>query len=187
MTTQFDPDLMAPGSHDGNPGPVPPWVWLLVLALGALAGYSGYTALSKHQLYLEGETTRQELAQQRDRLQADVADLKQQLEQANRMKEDVDTALKQSRANTDAASAQIGDLQGQIGDLQQRAGSLEAAVKAAEERASQATTAKDGVDREMAGLKSQLAEVQKKLDAALADLAKERKQVSPTPVPAPAP
>ena len=186
MTTQFDPDPMT-GSPDGNPSPAPLWVWLLVLTLGALAGYSGYTALSKHQLYLEGEAIRQELAQQRDRLQANVADLKQQLEQANRTKDDVETALKQSRANTDAASAQIGDLQGQVGDLQQKAVSLEAAVKAAEERASQATAAKEGADREIAGLKSQLADAQKKLKTALADLAKSRELVSPTPMPAPAP
>jgi chromosome segregation ATPase len=178
MSTQYEPDLMT----ETTPPPPPLWVWLLVVGLGVVALYSGYTALQKHQLYMEGETIRQELAQQRDRLQADVADLKQQVEQANRSKEEVENALKQSRANTDSASGQISDLQAKVGDLQQKAGTFETAAKAAEERANAASAAKDAADKELATLKAQLADAQKKLKASQAELAKEREQVSPVPV-----
>ena len=89
-------------------------MWLLVVALGGLTVYAGYTALSARQLYLEGETARLDLTQQRDRLKANVADLTRQVEQANRSRDEVENALKQSRANTEAASAQIGDLQKQV-------------------------------------------------------------------------
>jgi chromosome segregation ATPase len=46
--------------------------------------------------------------------------------------------------------------------------------------------AKEAADNEIASLKTQLATVQKKLNQALADLKKEREQVSPVPMPPPA-
>jgi chromosome segregation ATPase len=157
----------------------PPWVWALVVGLGAIAAYSGYTALSANQLYLEGEHVRADLAQQRDRLKANIADLSRQVEQANRSRDEVENALKQSRANTEAASAQIADLQKQVGDLQQRASDAERAREAAE---ASAKTARETIDKEVVALKAQLAAAQKKLNQTLADLKKEREQVSPAPV-----
>jgi chromosome segregation protein len=182
MSTQFDSDPLT----ETTPPPPPLWVWLLVLGLGALALYSGYTALTKHQLYLEGQTVLNDLTLQRDRLQANVSDLKQQVDQANKSKEEVENALKQSRANTESASAQISDLQTQVGDLQQKIASLQAAVKAADDRANQAVAAKDAADKELTTLKTQLADTQKKLKSTQAELAKEREQVSPVPMPPPA-
>jgi len=161
-------------------------VWLLVVALGALTVYAGYTALSARQQYLEGETARLDLSQQRDRLKANVADLTRQVEQANSSRDEVENALKQSRANTEAASAQIADLQKQVSDLQQKTGDLERARDAAEASAKDAIAAKEAAERELASLKPKLAELQKKLNAALADLAKERQQISPAPMPPPA-
>ena len=60
--------------------PAPLWVWVLVVALGGLTVYAGYTALSARQIYLEGETARLDLSQQRDRLKANVADLTRHLQ-----------------------------------------------------------------------------------------------------------
>jgi chromosome segregation ATPase len=156
-----------------------------MLALGATTIYSGYTALSEHQLYLQGEAVRVDLTQQRDRLKANVADLNRQVEQANRSRDEVENALKQSRANTEAASAQIADLQRQAGEAQQKTGDLERGRDAAEASVKDATAAKEAAERELASLKSKLAELQKKLNVALADLAKERQQISPAPMPPP--
>jgi chromosome segregation ATPase len=186
----MEPDLepmLPPEPRTGSPAPL--WVWLLVMGLGAVAVYSGYTALSARQQYLEGEHIRTDLAQQRDRLKANIADLTRQVEQANRSRDEVDNALKQSRANTESSSRQIADLQKQMGDLQQRASDLdrgradiEAARDTALADAKAANEAKDSSAKEIASLKAQLAAAQKKLNQALADLKKEREQVSPVPV-----
>jgi len=180
METDFEP-MLPPEPHSASPAPL--WVWLLVVALGALTVYAGYTALSARQQYLEGETARLDLSQQRDRLKANVADLTRQVEQANKSRDEVENALKQSRANTEAATAQIGDLQKQVGDLQQKTGDLERARDAAVAGAAATeASAKEAAQREVATLKTQLAATQKKLNQALADLKREREQVSPAPV-----
>ncbi|WP_139247295.1 hypothetical protein [Hyphomicrobium sp. NDB2Meth4] len=193
----MQPDLepMLPPEPRTSTAP-PLWVWALVVGMGAVAAYSGYTALSANQLYHEGESVRLDLARQRDRLKANVTDLTRQLEQANRSLGEVENALKQSRANTESASAQITDLQKQVGelqqqvtDLQQRSADLEKARNAAEAEAKAAKDAvhgaKDASAKEIASLKSQLAAAQKKLNQALADLKKEREFVSPVPMPPP--
>jgi FtsZ-binding cell division protein ZapB len=177
MEPEYDPARLGETSSGA---PIPFWVWLLVVALGAISVYAAYAALSEHQLYLQGESVRVDLAQERDRLKANVADLGRQVEQANRSRSDVENALKQSRANTESASAQIGDLQGQVGQMRQKTGDLEHARDAA-------ASAKEALEREVTTLKGQLAQAQKKLNAALADLTKERQQISPAPVPPPAP
>ena len=169
-----------------SPGPAPLWVWLFVLALGAIAIYSGYSALTTHQLYQEAETARVALARDKDRLEANASDLKQQLDQANKRNDATESALKQSRADTAAASAQIGDLQGQVvklqgqvNDLQAKTGTLESAVTTAEANSKGATTAKETLQSEVDSLKGELAVTQKKLDEALADLARARPQPAP--------
>ena len=183
MEPEFEP-MLPPEPRTGAPAPL--WVWLLVVALGGITVYTGYKALSARQLYLEGETVRLDVTTQRDRLKANVADLTRQVEQANRARDEVENALKQSRANTEAASAQIGDLQKQVSDLQQKAGDFERARNAAEASGKEAAGAKAALEGEVATLKGQLATTQKKLNKALADLKKEREQVSPTPMPPPA-
>jgi chromosome segregation ATPase len=190
MQPDLEP-LLPPEPQPTNAAPL--WVWALVVGLGAISVYSGYTALSSRQLYLEGEHVRTDLAQQRDRLKANVADLNRQLEQANRSRDEVENALKQSRANTEAASTQISDLQKQAAELQQKAtdldrghADLQSARDAATADAKAAHEAKDAANKEVANLKAQLAAAQKKLNQALADLKKEREQVSPVPVGPPA-
>jgi chromosome segregation ATPase len=181
----MDPELDQILPPEPNPAPIPLWMWVLVVALGALTVYAGYQALSARQLYHEGEAVRSDLAQQRDRLKANVADLSRQVEQTNRSRGEVENALKQSRANTEAASAQITDLQKQVGELQQKSGDLERAAESAATAAKDAETlkaAKEAADKEVASLKTQLAAAQKKLNQALADLKKEREQVSPVPM-----
>jgi chromosome segregation ATPase len=183
MEPELEP-MLPPEPRSGTPAPL--WVWLLVVALGGITVYAGYTALSARQLYLEGETARLDVTQQRDRFKANVADLTRQVEQANRSRDEVENALKQSRANTEAASAQIGDLQKQVSDLQQKTGDFERAREAAEASGKEAAGAKEALQREVATLKGQLATAQKKLNQALADLKTEREQVSPAPMPPPA-
>ena len=183
MDPELDP-ILPPEPRSGASAPL--WVWLLVVALGAVSVYAGYTALSARQLYHEGEAARADLTQQRDRLKANVADLTRQVDQANRSRDEVENALKQSRANTEAASAQISDLQKQVGELQQKTGDTERARDTAEASAKEAATAKAAAEQELTSLKNQLAQVQKKLNQALADLKKEREQVSPVPMPPPA-
>lgn len=181
MQPDFEPML----PPEPRSAPAPLWVWLLVVALGAVSIYAGYTALSARQAYLEGESVRTDLAQQRDRLKANIADLTRQVEQANRARDEVENALKQSRANTDSVSSQLGDLQKQVSDQQQKIAELERARETAEAHAKDAAaakTAKEIADKEIAELKAQLAASQKKLNQALADLKKEREQVSPVPM-----
>jgi chromosome segregation ATPase len=186
----MEPDLepmLPPEPRTGAATPL--WVWALVVGLGAVSVYSGYTALSSRQLYLEGEHVRADLAQQRDRLKANTADLSRQVEQANRARDEVENALKQSRANTEAASTQIADLQKQVSELQQKAAELDRLRTAAETNAKAAQDAvekADKAEKEVGALKAQLATAQKKLNQALADLKKEREQVSPVPMPPPA-
>jgi chromosome segregation ATPase len=181
----MDPELDQILPPEPHPAPIPLWMWVLVVSLGALTVYAGYQALSARQLYHEGEAVRSDLAQQRDRLKANVADLTRQVEQTNRSRGEVENALKQSRANTEAASAQITDLQKQVGELQQKSGALERAAESAATAAKDAETlkgAKEAADKEVASLKTQLAAAQKKLNQALADLKREREQVSPVPM-----
>jgi chromosome segregation ATPase len=181
----MDPELDQILPPEPHSAPIPLWMWVLVVSLGALTVYAGYQALSARQLYHEGEAVRSDLAQQRDRLKANVADLTRQVEQTNRTRSEVENALKQSRANTEAASAQITDLQKQVGDLQQKTGDLERAAESAATAAKDAEAlkgAKEAADKEVTNLKTQLAAAQKKLNQALADLKREREQVSPVPM-----
>jgi len=154
----------------GNTTPL--WVWLVMIALGAIAIYAGYEALGRNQLYQEAESARAALARDKDRLQANAVDLNRQLDDANRRNDATEAALKQSRADTAAASAQINDLQGQVTklqgqvtDLQGKAATLEGAAATADADAKQATVA---LQKEVESLKAELAETQKKLAAALA-------------------
>ncbi len=176
MEPELEPMLPPPEPRAGTLAPL--WVWVLVVVLGGVSVYAGYAALSSRQLYLEGERVRADLAQQRDRLKANAADLARQVDQANTSRAEVDNALKQSRANTEAASTQIADLQRQIADLQQQAGNLQQVREAADASAKEAAAAKATAEQ----LKTQLAAAQKKLNQALADLKKEREQFSPVPV-----
>jgi chromosome segregation ATPase len=176
MATPSDNAVTASGASGGARGPTPFWVWLLVLALAALAVYGGYTALSNYQLYYDTETARQGLARDKDRLEANVADLKQQLEQSGKAKGKVEAALKQSRADTQTASSQINDLQGQISAHQAKARTMETALAAAEAKAKQAVDAKAKLEQEVEGLKSRLNEIQTKLDSALSDLTQAQQQ-----------
>lgn len=180
MTTTPENALMTDPSS-GGPTPTPLWVWLLVLALAVLAIYGGYTAVSNYQRYYDTETARQAIAVDKDRLEANVTDLKQQVEQANKAKADVETALKQSRADTQTASDQVGDLQGQLAAAQNKVKSLEENAAAAEAKAKQAVDAKAALEKEVESLKGKLNEIQTKLDQTLSDLTNAQKQSKTAP------
>ena len=163
-----------------TPNATPLWVWLVVLALGAIAIYASYEALGRNQLYQEAEKARAAVTRDKDRLQANANDLNRQLDEANKRTDATEAALKQSRADTAAASGQINDLQrqvtklqGQVTDLQGKTATAESAAASADDKAKQSTVA---LQAEVDSLKAELAETQKKLTTAL-DLA--RAQPSP--------
>jgi peptidoglycan hydrolase CwlO-like protein len=173
---QSDPterDLVPSGS-----GPAPLWVWLLVVVLGAATAFSTHSALTKNQLYWESETAREALVQDKSRLEANVTDLKQQVDQANAAREETANALKQSRADTETAHNQITDLQNKINDLDTK-------LNAAQADAKQANAAKDMITAEVDRLKTELADTQKKLAAAQADLAQVQAQNQQPQAPTP--
>ena len=107
------------GESTGRSSATPLWIWLVVLGLGALAIYAGFEALGRDQLYQEAEKARAALARDKDHLQANATDLNRQLDDANKRNDATEAALKQSRADTAAASGQIADLQAQVTKLQE--------------------------------------------------------------------
>lgn len=175
MATTPENALTTGPTHDGR-GPAPLWVWLLVLVLAALAIYAGYTAVSNYQLYYDTDTARQAIARDKDRLEANVADLQQQVESANKARTEAENALKQSRADTETASEQVSNLQSELSTAQDKIKSLESAASEAREKAEQATVAKAALEKEVEGLKSKLNEIQTKLDQTLSDLTKAQEQ-----------
>jgi chromosome segregation ATPase len=175
MTMQSDMDR-DPLQNDAGPPPL--WVWLLVVFLGAATAFSAHTALTKNQLYWESETVRDALVHDKSRLEANVTDLKQQVDQANAAREETANALKQSRTDTETASNQITDLQNKINDLDTK-------LNAAQADAKQANAAKDTVTAEVDRLKTELADTQKKLAAAQADLAQVQAQNQQPQAPTP--
>jgi chromosome segregation ATPase len=204
------PDAPEPGSAAGSV-----WLWLLVVAFGLVAAAAGYSALSKSQLYWESEAAREALQGDKSRLEANIADVKQQLTQANTSKEETENALRQSRADTETALTQIGQLQTQVNELEKKRTAAAAetsqakdARATAEDEAGRlkdelkATQAKlDGAnaslgemhakladaEKRLADAQRNLAETQKRLDAALADLAKAKAQRDSATPPAAAP
>ncbi len=176
-------NALTTGPSSEGPGPAPLWVWLLVLALSALAVYGGYTAVSNYQRYYDAETARKAVAVDKDRLEANVTDLKQQVDEANKAKGNLESALKQSEANTQTAADQVSDLQKQLGAAQDKIKSLEESTAAAEGKAKQAVDAKAALEKEVEGLKSKLNEIQSKLDQTLSDLTNAQKQSQSKPQP----
>ncbi len=179
MATTPD-NALTDGPSDGR-GPAPLWVWLLILALIGFAIYAGFTAVSNYQRYFDTETAKQAVVRDRDRLKANLADLKQQAEKSEKARIEAENALKQSRADTKTASDQVSDLQSQIGAAQAKLKPMEAAVAAAETKAKQATDAKAALEKEVEGLKSKLNEIQTKLDQTLSDLTKAQQQSKSQP------
>ena len=168
------------GESTGRSTATPLWIWLVVLGLGALAIYAGFEALGRDQLYQEAEKARAALARDKDHLQANATDLNRQLDDASKRNDATEAALKQSRADTAAASGQIADLQAQVTKLQSQVTDLQGVAAAAEANTKQATAP---LQKEVDGLKAELAEKQKKLEAALADLAAAQQQGAKPPAP----
>ncbi len=175
MATTPDNALTTTPAPDGR-GPAPLWVWLLVLLLVALAIYAGYTAVANYQLYYDTDTARQALARDKDRLEANVADLQQQVEGATKARTEAENALKQSRADTQTAADQVSELQDQLAQANDKIVRLEGSKAAADAKARQAMDAKAALEQEVESLKSKLNEIQSKLDSALSDLSNAQEQ-----------
>jgi peptidoglycan hydrolase CwlO-like protein len=179
-------NALTPAPRSDARGQTPLWVWLLVLVLAALAIYGGYTAASNYQRYYDTETAREALARDKDRLEANLSDLKRQTDAANKARSDAETALKQSRADTQTASEQIGDLRGQLAKAQDTIKSQEDSIAAAEAKAKKAADAKAALEKEVEALKSKLNEIQTKLDQTVSDLTKAQQQSTSQPAEPPA-
>lgn len=184
-----------------TPGPTPAWVWLLMVVLIGITVYSGYTALSKNVKLADAQTARDGLEGDKSRLEANVADLTTQLEAAKQTADQSTNALKQSRADTEAANGQISDLQAQVGDLDDKASALEKQVSDLQAKAAAADKLQAQVDKlksdltaanaradaaeksaatqkaQVESLKAAQTQTQKKLEAALNDLAQAAKKV----------
>ena len=150
------------------------------------AVYAGYQALSARQLYHEGEAVRHDLAQQRDRLKANVARSEaaggagEPL--AQRGRERAQAVARQHRGGLGADRAIC---RGRSASCSRSPATSSARASAAEQspRMREARRApRKRRTRKSTTSRTQLAAAQKKLNQTLADLKKEREQVSPVPM-----
>ncbi len=193
MATEPDTALTKSEGTTKAPGRTPLGVWLLVLVLAGLAVYAGYMALHHRQLHADSEMVRKALASDKERLEASVASLKNELKKSKDAHASSEATAKKSRADAEAASARVGELESKIGTLQSKVAD---AVSSAEESAKKhlnaqsalkaAEEAKAALRSENDTLKNQISEAQKKLDAAVADLTRVQKEIQEaTPGPTP--
>jgi chromosome segregation ATPase len=187
MATEPDTALTKSEGAGKSPGRTPLGVWLLVLVLGGLAFYAGYMALHHRQLHADSEMVRKALASENDRLEASVVSLKEKLKTSKEAHAFSKASAEASRADAQAASAKIGELESTVAKA--LAGAKESAEKNlnAQSALKAAEEAKAKLMSENSSLKSQIAEAQKKLDAAVSDLtgAPPASTSSPSPLPEP--
>lgn len=106
----------------------PLWLWAIVLVLAGTAGYAGYLTHTAREQLASLEGAQRTLAADKDRLDANLRDARQKLEQAARTETALEAALKQSRADTETASEQVRDAQARMKSLQDE---IDAARKSA--------------------------------------------------------
>ena len=185
MATEPDTALTKSESTGKRPGRTPLGVWLLVLVLGGLAFYAGYMALHHRQLHADSEMVRKALASDKDRLEASVASLKDEVKKSKQASASAAASAERLRAEAKAASAQISELGSKVAaalakakESAERNLNAQSVLKAVEE-------AKAKIMSENDSLKSQIAEAQKKLDAAVSDLTGAPPASTSTPSPLP--
>lgn len=185
MATEPDTALTKSESTGKSPGRTPLGVWLLVLVLGGLAFYAGYMALHHRQLHADSEMVRKALASDKDRLEASVASLKEEIKKSKKANASSQAVAEKFRAKVLGTTTKLNELEAgfakAVASAKERAKkilSLQSALKAAEE-------AKANIMSENDSLKSQIAEAQKKLDAAVSDLTGAPPASTSTPSPLP--
>jgi chromosome segregation ATPase len=177
MATEQDTALTKSGGAEKSTSRTPLGVWLFVLVLAGLAAYGGYTALHHRQLHADSEMVRKALASDKDRLEASVLSLKDEIKKLKDASSSSEASADQSRADAQAAAAKISELENEISTLKSKVADAvasaresvtkllnsESALKAAKEVSARFMSENDS-------LKNQISEAQKKLDAAVSDL-----------------
>ncbi len=177
MATEPDTALTKSGGAEKSTSRTPLVVWLFVLVLAGLAAYGGYTALHHRQLHADSEMVRKALASEKDRLEASVLSLKNEIKKLKDASSYSEASAEQSRADAQAAAATISELENEISTLKSKVADAvgsaresatkllnsESALKAAKEASATLMNENDS-------LKSQINEAQKKLDAAVSEL-----------------
>ncbi len=187
MATEPDTALTKSGGAEKSKGRTPLGIWLFVLVLAGLAAYGGYMALHHKQLHADSEMVRKALASDKDRLEARVASLKEKLETSKEANALSKASAEASQADAQAASAKISELESTLAKA--LAGAKESAEKNlnAQSVLKAAEEAKAKLMNENDSLKNQIAEAQKKLDAAVSDLAGAPPAPTSSPSPLPEP
>lgn len=96
----------------------PWWLWTIVVILAAIAAYAGYMVRTLQQDLAVAEAARLALIADKDRLKTNLLVLREQLDQANQSGAKLRAALNQSRADAEAASASMSELQKRLMTLQ---------------------------------------------------------------------
>jgi len=194
MAKEPDTALTKSESTGKSPGGTPKRVWLLVLALAGLAAYAGYTVLQQRHQHADSEMVRKALASENTRLEASVLSLKDELKKSKEANASLEATVAQSRADANAASAKIIDLESKVGVLGSKVAEALANAKESAEKHLNAQLAFEAAEEAKAklmnendSLKNQIAEAQKKLDAAVSDLAGTPPESTSAPSPLPEP
>lgn len=187
MATEPDTALTKSEGTGKSPGGTPAGVWLLVLVLAGLAFYAGYMALHHRQLHADSEMVRKALASDKDRLEASVASLKEEIKKSKKANASSQAVAEKFRAKVLGATTKLNQLEAGIAEAvasakerEKKILSLQSALKAAEE-------AKAKIMSENESLKGQIAEAQIKLDAAVSDLTGASQKGEETPALSPLP
>jgi len=187
MATEPDTALTKSVDTDKSPGRTPLRVWLLVLVLGGLAFYAGYMALHQRQLHADSEMLRKALASDKDRLEASVASLKDEIKKSKAAGASSMAAAEKFRTEAQAASDKIRALGSKVAEALAKAKESAEQQLNAQSVLKSAEEAKAKLMNENDSLRNQIAEAQKKLDAAVSDLAGEPPAPTSSPSPLPEP
>lgn len=159
----------------------PWWLWAIVLILAGTAGYASFLTNNARQQLASAESEQHTLAGDNDRLEANLRDARQKLEDASRTERALDAALKQSRTDTQAANEQVREAQAQVKALQDK---LDAARKAAAtsktevERLSADAASAHVAFQQVKKLQERVAALSKDNDAARADAERLKKDLA---------
>lgn len=172
----------------------PWWLWAAAVFLFGIAAYSTYLGKTSSDRLKEAHATIAALSDEKARLASSDTATTQKLEESLTAREQAEAALKQSRANADAAAALGRELEKRLKAAQAETKAMQTEINAArasataskkeaesaiaqvrnlEERvaalkaeADAARSANATLEREVAALKSELAGMRQKLDAA---------------------
>ena len=178
------------------------WLWAIVLLLAGAVAYVAHTAKTANQLRSAIEAAHDALATENGRLEANLSDLRRQLELAEVNATQSKDALNQSRADIDAASDKVAELQKWVKALESQLATARSEAEAAAaaramdvarlEGTSKSSAARNAeLAQEIENLGGKLSDATQKLSAANAEIERLKAEVqtlksAPAPAPAPA-